>query len=109
MKTQAPEALELEQKVRIWAWVRERHPFFTKEQLREEWERCRDWHLANDKRRSSWEATFRNWIRKAADFSARDHRGARPASRTVAIRSSSDGDSPPGALEPLGQVFRKLL
>jgi hypothetical protein len=30
-------------------------------------ERCRDWHLANGKLRSDWNATVRNWLRTAVE------------------------------------------
>jgi hypothetical protein len=38
--------------------------------------KCRDWHLANGRMRSDWNATFRNWLREAV--SRRAERGFAP-------------------------------
>lgn len=47
----------------------------------DEIERFRDYSRANDKRFKNFDAAFRNWIRKAADFAKRDGKVAGGASR----------------------------
>lgn len=69
--TAAPESLSDEERQRIRAWAAAKWPYLKNRQLQDEWERCRDWHVANGVLRSSWEAAFRNWLRKAAEISAR--------------------------------------
>lgn len=50
-----------------------RYPFVA---IDDELERFRDHSRANDRRFKDFDAAFRNWIRKAADFARRDGKGA---------------------------------
>ena len=64
----APWELVPEQRDRIRVWAVHRWPALAP-RLGGLWAACRDWHLANGVLRADWEATFRNWLRKEAEFS----------------------------------------
>ena len=69
--THAPERLDDEARARIRRWA-ERFAPEVALHLGRHWGQCRDWHLANGIQRANWEATFRNWLRKAEEFE-REH------------------------------------
>ena len=71
--TEAPDELEDKQKERIRKFTQEHYPNQYKK-LGRMWGECRDWHLSTGTQRASWEATFRNWIRRAADWEAKAQR-----------------------------------
>lgn len=98
--TAAPERLSDEERLRIRTWVADRFPGMSRRQLADEWERCRDWHLSNGVLRSSWEATFRNWLRKGSMFSVRA--GAQNPTAGLPSRAPVRTHS---ELEPIGQVL----
>jgi len=68
-KTDPPESLEDEEKERVKNWCKENYPHKFKS-LGNLWHECIDWHLSNGVQRVNWEATFRNWIRRSAEFEA---------------------------------------
>jgi hypothetical protein len=70
--TPAPESLEEPQRAQIRAWAARKYPYLRQKALRDEWEKCRDWHLSRGILRASWPATFRNWLRTAERLSRRD-------------------------------------
>ena len=65
--TDAPEALEPEQRERIRKWAKTKYPFLHSF-LGRHWAECRDWHRANGVLRYDWEAAFRSWIRLVPKF-----------------------------------------
>lgn len=71
---------------RIRAWAAERWGALARDWwLREEWEKCRDWHRMNDVQRRDWEAAFRNWLRRATP-PERAHRMQGPEGRRAPFR-----------------------
>jgi DNA-binding transcriptional ArsR family regulator len=93
--TAVPDRIDLDD--RLLAIAREAG--LSAEQARRELEACVDWHRANGRRRSDWQATARNWLRKSAQLG-----GGRPAGLFdpgVALPRPSDH----GAWQSLGQRF----
>jgi hypothetical protein len=84
--TGPPETLTAEQRERVKLWCSKKYPRLFP-QLRDQWGRCRDWHLANGVLRCDWEAAFRNWLRKAHEISAtRAVDADRPLAQVIPIR-----------------------
>ena len=82
------ELSELEKK-RIAKFIVEKYPQFSRNKKGAlMWEQCRDWHLSNGVQRANWEATFRNWVRKQAEFKqAEGHRQNREMPQEYGQRS----------------------
>ena len=87
-KTDAPGELALDDRRQIVRWVRRqardvdarygrylrRGPGGIADQI----EQCLDWHRSEGKRRSSWPAAIRNWLRKDIQFRAERGQDERP-------------------------------
>jgi DNA-binding transcriptional ArsR family regulator len=60
------------------------------EQARRELDACLDWHRANGRRRVDWQATARNWLRKAAQI-GQQRASAAPAPGSALPRPTDHG------------------
>lgn len=59
-----PTAITITESLRAWALSHG----FDEVDLTAEFEKCVDWHRANGKPRSDWDATMRNWLKKGKQF-----------------------------------------
>jgi hypothetical protein len=75
--TDAPERLSDEERARLRKWLQAKYPRLYP-QGGYLWEQCRDWHLSRGQQRSSWEATYRMWVRQHIKFEQRRERGQHP-------------------------------
>ena len=101
--TDPPERLTREERRRVAAWTEEHYPQYRK-QLSRLWGTCRDHFKGEGKQKFDWEATFRNWIRNADKFDARDGTGPRRPPR--GSRERPQMAEPRGEdLTPLGDLF----
>ncbi|QBQ53396.1 hypothetical protein [Nitrosococcus wardiae] len=75
---------------KLLAWGEEKDPNID---LAQECEKFRDYHQAKESLFSDWEAAFRNWIRKAAEFKADKNppAGAPRSGHAVGEREVSEG------------------
>jgi hypothetical protein len=90
--TDAPERLTQEQRERVMIWCSKRYPMLYP-QLKEQWNRFVDWHLANGVLRCDWSAAFRNWLRKAHEISAtRAVDVDRPLAQVIPLRRRVGGE-----------------
>ena len=90
-KTLPPDRLMPEQRERIRAWVQEKCPQY-ESRIGYHWQECRDWHLKNGVDAVDWEAAFRMWLRKAAEFSRREGRPPDRPRRTSVPTRVTQGD-----------------
>lgn len=77
-----PESLEQEARKRVMVWFKDLYPHYNQPRapfLRDQWERARDWALANGKKYHDYEAFLRNWVKKSLDSEGWKPRGPRPS------------------------------
>ena len=113
-KTQPPEILSELERRRIQAWAKVRYPKLRARDLREHWEQCRDWHLANGVERVNFEASFRTWLRNAAKFAAQEaaDRGREAPQEwkpLPAQKSARDHTAGPPEPEHVAEVIQLVL
>lgn len=84
-KQPVPENLDSEARIRVMKWFKDLYPHFDEprsEFLKHNWEKARNWCLANGRQYIDYEAFFRNWVMKAMEINGWKPRGPKPKKKS---------------------------
>lgn len=110
--TPAPAQLSVEERQRIWEWVKAEYPMFAnREMLRQMWQRCRTWYARDNREFANWAAVFEGWIvmqyerLDGAQPNASSHLRGASLSKHVEKVGRKNRDDAEGLAGAIGQLF----